>query len=76
MIFNAAQQYQISPKVLLVKLGTESAGPLTGDRWPLSSQYAYAMGAHCPDHGPGGSANCDSNYAGFSIQMSEKRLSY
>jgi hypothetical protein len=71
MIFNAAQQYRISPKVLLVKLGTESAGPLTDDRWPLSSQYNYAMGAHCPDSGPGGSANCDSNYAGFSIQIAE-----
>ncbi|QQS18922.1 hypothetical protein IPL68_02570 [Candidatus Saccharibacteria bacterium] len=29
------------------------------------------MGAHCPDSGPGGSANCDTNYAGFSIQMRE-----
>ena len=71
MIYNAAQTYHISPKVLLVKLGTESAGPLTTDSWPLQSQYTYAMGAHCPDSGPGGSANCDGNYAGFSIQISE-----
>lgn len=71
MIYNAAQQYKISPKVLLVKLDTESAGPLTRDTWPLRTQYTYAMGAHCPDSGPGGSANCDPNYAGFSIQISE-----
>lgn len=71
LIYDAAQAYNISPKVLLVKLGTESAGPLTSDTWPFYKQYIYAMGAHCPDSGPGGSANCDSNYAGFSLQMRE-----
>jgi hypothetical protein len=71
LILNAAQQYQISPKVLLVKIRGESAGPLTGDSWPLRSQYTYAMGAHCPDSGPNNSANCDPNYSGFSIQISE-----
>jgi hypothetical protein len=71
MIYDAAQQYRINPKVLLVKLGTESYGPLTSDSWPLQWQYTFAMGAHCPDSGPGGSANCDTNYAGFSIQMRE-----
>lgn len=71
LIWDAAQKYNISPKVLLVKLGTESAGPLTSDDWPFLRQYTYAMGAHCPDSGPGGSANCDTDYAGFSIQMSE-----
>jgi len=71
LIYDAAQRYSISPKVLLVKLATESAGPLTGDPWPMKSQYTYVMGARCPDSGPGGSANCDSSYAGFSIQMSE-----
>ncbi len=71
LIYDAAQAYNISPKVLLVKLGTESAGPLTSDTWPFYKQYVYAMGAHCPDSGPGGSANCDSNYAGFSLQMRE-----
>ena len=69
LIWDAAQRYDISPKVLLVKLGTESAGPLTSDDWPFLSQYTYAMGSHCPDSGPNGTANCDSNYAGFSIQM-------
>ena len=69
LIWDAAQKYNISPKVLLVKIGTESAGPLTSDDWPFLWQYKYAMGSHCPDSGPNGSANCDSNYAGFSIQM-------
>lgn len=71
MIFNAAQRNGISNKALLIKIATESRGPLTGDNWPLQSQYTYAMGAHCPDSGPNGAANCDPNYAGFSIQVSE-----
>lgn len=71
LIWNASQTYNINPQVLLVKLHTESAGPLTLDKWPLYSQYKYAMGAHCPDSGPGGSANCDPNYSGFSIQILE-----
>jgi len=71
MIYNAEQQYHISAKVLLVKIQTESSGPLTQDSWPLASQYTYAMAAHCPDSGPGGSPVCDPNYAGFSIQISE-----
>lgn len=71
LIYDAAQAYNISPKVLLVKLGTESAGPLTSDTWPFKSQFTYAMGAHCPDSGPGGSANCDTDYSGFSLQMHE-----
>lgn len=69
IIKDAANRYNISPKVLLVKIATESAGPLTSDNWPLLSQYRYAMGSHCPDSGPNGSANCDPAYAGFSIQM-------
>lgn len=69
IIKNAADLNGISPKVLLVKIATESLGPLTSDNWPLFSQYRYAMGSHCPDSGVGGSANCDSTYAGFSIQI-------
>ena len=71
IIKNAAVNHGISPKAILVKLATESAGPLTGDDWPFRKQYDYAMGAHCPDSGPGGSANCDSNWAGFSLQVDE-----
>ena len=69
IIWDAAQKYNISPQVLLVKLGTESAGPLTSDDWPFLNQYTYAMGSHCPDSGVNGSANCDVNYSGFSMQM-------
>lgn len=71
LIADAGQRYNINPKVLLVKLATESAGPLTSDDWPFKKQYMYAMGAHCPDSGPGGSANCDPNYSGFSLQIYE-----
>lgn len=71
LIWDAAQRYNISPKVLLVTIQKESAGPLTTDDWPFQKQFTYAMGAHCPDSGPGGAANCDENYAGFSIQISE-----
>lgn len=71
LIYDAAQTYHISPKVLLITIQKESAGPLITDDWPFKSQYTYAMGAHCPDSGPGGSANCDPNYSGFSIQISE-----
>lgn len=69
IIYNAAQQYGISPKVLLVMLKKESAGPLTADVWPLKTQYKYAMGYACPDSGPGYSANCDSEKSGFYNQM-------
>lgn len=69
IIKDAATRYNISPKVLLVKIATESAGPLTSDNWPLLSQYRYAMGSHCPDSGINNAANCDPAYAGFSIQM-------
>lgn len=71
LIADASQRYSINPKVLLVTIQKESHGPLTVDDWPWLYQYTYAMGAHCPDSGPGGSANCDENYAGFSIQISE-----
>jgi hypothetical protein len=66
LIWDAAQTYSISPKVLLVMIQKESAGPLITDDWPFLSQYTYAMGAHCPD-----TTGCDPNYAGFSIQISE-----
>lgn len=69
LIWGAAQQYNISPKVLLVTIQKESAGPLTTDDWPFKSQYTYAMGAHCPDRREG--ASCEPNYAGFSIQIYE-----
>jgi hypothetical protein len=66
LIWDAGQQYNISPKVLLTTIQKESRGPLTTDDWPFKSQYTYAMGAHCPD-----TAACDENYAGFSMQIYE-----
>lgn len=62
LIWNAAQSYNISPKVLLITLQKEQG--LVTDDWPLKKQYTYAMGAHCPD-----STGCDQNYSGFSFQM-------
>jgi hypothetical protein len=67
LIYNAAQANGISPQVLLVTLDKEQG--LVSDDWPIKPQYLYAMGADCPD-GPNGAA-CDSNYAGFSLQMME-----
>lgn len=69
LIWEAGQAYNISPKVLLVTLQKEQG--LITDDWPFKNQFLYAMGAYCPDSGPGGSANCDPAYAGFGIQMKE-----
>lgn len=69
IIYDASQSYGISPKVLLVMLKKESAGPLTYDSWPLKSQYKYAMGYGCPDSGPNYSANCTDARAGFYKQI-------
>jgi len=66
IIYDAAQAYNISPKVLLVTIQKESSGPLITDDWPFEKQYTYAMGAHCPD-----TAACDVNYSGFSMQIRE-----
>lgn len=68
IIYNAAQQYGINPKVLMVLLRRESLN-LYSDAWPLKSQYKYAMGYACPDSGPGYSANCQNDKAGFYKQM-------
>ena len=57
IIYNAAQQYGINPKVLLVTLRKEALN-IYGDSWPLKSQYRYAMGYACPDSGPNYSAAC------------------
>ncbi len=57
----------ISPKVLLVMLEKEQS--LVTDTWPTFRQYDFAMGAYCPDSGPGGSANCDPGRAGFPNQL-------
>ncbi len=58
----AADQYQISPKALIVTLQKENT--LVSDDWPWSTQYKTAMGFGCPD-----TAACDSQYFGFYNQV-------
>ncbi len=62
IIWNAAQQFGISPKVLLVTLQKENG--LVTDSWPYPWQFRTAMGFGCPD-----TAACDPNFFGFSKQM-------
>ena len=53
----------INPEVMLITLQKESA--LLTRTGVSQANYAAAYGWHCPDSGPGGSANCDPAYAGF-----------
>ncbi len=57
----------INPQVMLVTLQKESA--LVTRSSVSASSYNAAWGWHCPDSGPGGSANCDPRYAGFFNQL-------
>ena len=78
IIYDASQEYGINPQVLLVMLKKESAGPLTGDTWPLKNQYKYAMGYACPDSGANYTAACQESKAGFynQIMLSAWQLKY
>lgn len=62
IIYNAAQDFNINPQVLLVLLQKEQG--LVKDTWPLSIQYRSATGYGCPDN-----AACDSDYYGFTNQV-------
>ncbi len=53
----------INPQVMLVTLQKESGLLIRTDT--TAASYHAAWGWHCPDTGPGGSANCDPAYAGF-----------
>ena len=68
IIYNAAQEYRINPKVLLITLRKESLN-LFNDSWPMKSQYRYAMGYACPDSGPNYSAACVESKSGFYNQV-------
>jgi hypothetical protein len=68
IIANAAQQYSINPRVLIVMLQKEEG--LVQDDWPWTDQYQKAMGFGCPDTGPNNTANCNSAYYGFYNQVS------
>lgn len=63
IIYRAAQDYHINPKVLIVLLEKEQ-GLLT-DPWPNTTlEYRSATGYGCPD-----TAACDSAYYGFKNQI-------
>ena len=68
IIYKASQKYGINPQVLLVMLKKEYSYVYT-DNWPLRDQYNTVMGYACPDTGPNGTANCNSNYYGFYNQV-------
>ena len=57
----------ISQRVLLITLEKEQS--LVTDSWPTVRQFDVATGYACPDSGPGGTANCNSAYFGFSTQV-------
>jgi len=62
IIWNAAQQYNINPQVLIVLLQKEQG--LVLDSWPWTIQFRSATGYSCPDGG-----SCDSQYYGFYNQV-------
>jgi hypothetical protein len=70
LIWEAGQNHNISPKVLLVTLQKEQS--LITDTWPFQMQYLHALGAYCPDNPPPSWPNgCDPNHEGFSKQMND-----
>ena len=65
IIWQAAQDYRINPKVLIVLLQKEQA--LVTDTWPNTDiEYRSATGYGCPD-----TAACDSSYYGLKNQVRE-----
>lgn len=62
IIKQAADTYNVSPRVLLVTLQKEQL--LVTDDWPWATQYRSAMGYGCPDTAP-----CDSEFYGFYNQV-------
>jgi hypothetical protein len=62
IIWQASQDYNINPQVLIVLLQKEQS--LVTDEWPSPGQYRSATGYGCPD-----TAACDSQYYGFKNQV-------
>ena len=62
IIWQAAQDYQINPQVLIVLLQKEQG--LITDTYPNSRQYRAATGYGCPD-----TAACSEKYYGFKNQV-------
>lgn len=69
IIYDAAQQYNISPKALIVLIQKESS--LITDNWPWSNQYRTATGYGCPDTAP-----CDAQYYGFYNQVNKAAFQF
>jgi hypothetical protein len=65
IIYNAAQQYDINPQVLLVLLQKEQG--LVTDNWPWPTEYQAATGYGCPDSLP----TCESQFYGFYNQVND-----
>lgn len=62
IIWQAGQDYNINPQVLIVLLEKEQG--LITDTWPNSRQYQTATGYGCPDTAP-----CDAQYYGLKNQL-------
>jgi hypothetical protein len=62
IIWQAAQDYDVNPQVLIVLLQKEQS--LVTDEWPAPNQYRSATGYGCPD-----TAACDTQYYGFRNQV-------
>ena len=62
IIYQASQQYQINPMVLLTILKKESY--VFTDTWPFKYDYNTVMGYGCPDNAP-----CDRDYFGLYNQI-------
>lgn len=62
LIWQAGQDYNINPQVLIVLLEKEQG--LVSDTWPNHVQYRTATGYGCPDTAP-----CDSQYYGLENQL-------
>lgn len=63
-IYDAAQTYQINPKVLIVTLQKEQS--IISDPNPTQREFDYALGYGCPDSSP-----CNPIYKGFGIQIAK-----
>lgn len=63
VIYRVSVACGVNPQVMLTTLEKESSGVTASTR--VESSWAAAWGWHCPDTGPGGSANCDPQYGGF-----------
>lgn len=63
IIWQAAQDYNVNPQVLIVLLQKEQS--LVTDTWPNSTQYMSATGFACYDNGQ----PCQGYAAGFKVQV-------